>query len=63
MAISHCTKKAVWPKQLLANMGYMQEELKSIMSNNQECIAFAKNSKHHSCTKHIDVQHHSLETY
>ena len=30
------------------------------MSDNQGCIALAKNSTHHSRTKHIDVQHHFI---
>ena len=31
-----------------------------IMCDNQGCIALAKNPKHHSRTKHIDVQHHFI---
>ena len=30
------------------------------MCDNQGCIALAKNPKHHSRTKHIDVQHHFI---
>ena len=30
------------------------------MCDNQGCIALAKNTTHHSRTKHIDVQHHSI---
>ena len=38
----------------------MQEELTSIKWYNQGCIVLAKNPTHHSCTKHIDVQHHFI---
>jgi hypothetical protein len=30
------------------------------MCDNQGCIALAKNPTHHSCTKHIDIQHHFI---
>ena len=32
----------------------------SIMCDNQGCIALAKDPKHPSRTKHIDVQHHFI---
>ena len=38
----------------------MQEELASIICDNQEYIALAKNLTHHSHTKHIIVQHHLI---
>ena len=60
MATSHCTKEAVWLRQLLADVGYVQEGPTSIMCDNQGCIALAKNPTHHSRTKHIDVQHHFI---
>ena len=56
----HCTKEAVWLRQLLADVGYVHEGLTSIMCDNQGCIALAKNLTHHSHIKHIDVQHHFL---
>ena len=55
MATSHCTKEAVWLRQLLADMGYMHEGLTSILCDNQGCIAHAKNPTNHPHTKHIDV--------
>ena len=60
MATSHCTKEAVWLRQLLADVGYVQEGLTSIMCDNQACIALAKNPIHYSLTKHINVQHHFI---
>ena len=55
MATGHCTKETVWLKQILADVEYMQERLRSIMCDNQGCIVFAKNPTHHSCTKYINV--------
>lgn len=37
-----------------------QLEATKLMSDNQGCIALAKNPTHHSRTKHIDVQHHFI---
>ena len=58
MATSHCTRKAVWLRQLLADVGYLQERASSIMCEYQGCITLARTPTHHSHTKHIDIQHH-----
>ena len=60
MATSHCTKETIWLRQLLADMGYVQEGPTSIMCNNQGRIALETNPTHRSYTKHIDVQHHFI---
>ena len=60
MATSRCTKKVVWLRQLLADVGYVQEGWTFIRWDNQRCIPLAKNPTHHYCTKHIDVQHHFI---
>ena len=60
MATSHCTKEIVWFRQLLADVGHVQERPTTIICDNQGCIVLAKNLKHHSHTKHIDVQHHFI---
>ena len=60
MATSQCTKEAMWIRKLLEDVGYVQENAMPIMCDNQGCIALAKNPKHHSRTKHIDVQHHFI---
>ena len=57
----HCTKEAVWLRQLLADIGYVQEGPTSIMCDNQGCIALAKNPTYHSRTKPINVQHHFVK--
>ena len=60
MAATQCIKEATWLRQLLADVGYVQEEATTIMCDNQGCISLAKNPTHHSRTKHIDVQHHFI---
>jgi kynurenine formamidase len=44
----------------LGDVGFVQQDATTIMCDNQGCIALAKNPKHHSRTKHIDVQHHFI---
>jgi len=44
----------------MADVGLVQVGATTIMCDNQGCIALAKNPTHHSCTKHIDIQHHFI---
>jgi hypothetical protein len=60
MATSQCTKDAIWLRQLLADVGYVQEGATSIIRDNQGCIQLAKNPMHHFRTKYIDIQHHFI---
>jgi hypothetical protein len=60
MATSQYTKEAIWLRQLLADVGYVQEGVTSIMCDNQGCIQLANNPMHHSRTKLIDIQHHFI---
>lgn len=60
MAMSQCTKEAIWLRQLLADVGFVQQGGTQVLCDNQGAIALAKNPTHHSRTKHIDVQHHFI---
>ena len=60
MAASQSAKEAIWLRQLMADVGCVQKRATMIMCDNQGCIALAKNPMHHSRTKLIDVQHHSI---
>ena len=60
MAANQCTKEGIWLRQLMADVGCVQEEATTIMCDNQGSIALGRNPKHHSRTKHIDVQHHFI---
>ena len=44
----------------MADVGCVQHKGTTMMSDNQGSIALVKNPKHHSRTKHIDVQHHFI---
>ena len=60
MAMSQCTKEAIWLRQLLDDVGFVQQGGTQVLCDNQGAIALAKNPTHHSRTKHIDVQHHFI---
>jgi hypothetical protein len=60
MAASHSAKEAMWFRLLLEDVGCTQDGASTIMCDNQGCIAVAKNPKHHSRTKYIDVHHHFI---
>jgi len=60
MATSHCLKEALWLQQLLEDVGLVQRGASNIMCDYHGCIALAKDPKHQSRTKHIDVQHHFI---
>ena len=58
MAASHCTREAIWLRQLLEDVGCKATKGTLILCDNQGAIALAKNPVHHARTKHIEVQHH-----
>lgn len=58
---TQATKEAVWLRNLLAELTYMNERdipTTIIYGDNQGAIALAKNPKFHGRSKHIDIQHH-----
>lgn len=58
MAASHGAMEAIWLRQLLEDVGVVQMEATSMKCENQGYLTFAKNPKHYSRTKHVDIQHH-----
>ena len=58
MAASHCTREAIWLRQLLDDVRCKYDECTLIMCDNQGAIALAKNPVYQTRTKHIEVQHH-----
>ena len=60
MATTQSAKEAMWLRQLMADVGCVQEKATTIMSDNQGSISLAKNPKYHSKTKHIDIQYHFI---
>lgn len=60
MALTQCTKEAVWFKRFLHDVGCQQVGALEILEDNQGCMALAKNPVSHARTKHIDIQHHFI---
>ena len=60
MAMNRCTRETIWLRQLMKDLGCVQEEATTIMCDNQGSMALAKNAGSHDRSKNIDVQHHSI---
>ena len=62
MAISDCSKQAIWIKALLSEIGIW---LKSVLiyGDNQGSIFMASNPVQESCSKHIDIQYHFIHDH
>ena len=60
MAMIRCTRKAIWLRQLIKDVGCVQEEATTIMCNSQGSMALAKNPANHDRSKHMYVQYHFI---
>jgi len=58
MAIFHATCQVIWHQNLLEGLGYPQEELTILYSNNQSAITLSRDTQFHARSKHFDVQNH-----
>jgi hypothetical protein len=62
VALCQGSKEAVWFRDLLRELGFTQflgdSREVQMYSDNQGCIALAKNPEDHARSKHIDVQYH-----
>lgn len=58
MAFSDAAREVLWLRQLLADIGYPQSDATMVYSDNQGCIALARNPVFHARVKHIDIRHH-----
>jgi hypothetical protein len=58
MAVNQATRKVVWSRRLLNELGFAQKEPTMIHIDSQGNITLIKNHVHHNKTKHIDIQHH-----
>ena len=56
----HTAKEGLWLYSFLWELCSMPDDLLIINCDNQGAIALAKNNKFHACTKHINVQYHSI---
>lgn len=59
MAASHCTKEALWLRNLLQCLGMARPDATVLLHcDNQGSISLTKDASLHARSKHIDVAHH-----
>ncbi|XP_046391667.1 secreted RxLR effector protein 161-like [Ischnura elegans] len=60
VSAASASQEGVWLRQLLHDLGEVQNEPIIIYEDNQGCIKIASNEKFSARTKHIDVRHHFI---
>jgi hypothetical protein len=60
LALTAAVKEALWIRTFLHDLGIIDIKETPIFSDNQGCLALAKNPVYHGRTKHIDVRHHFI---
>jgi len=58
MALTHATRKAIWLRQLLSELGLPPSSPTPLHVDNQAAQSYANNQDFHMRTKHIDIRHH-----
>ena len=58
MAISHATCQAIWLRNLLEGLGYLQKEPTVLYSDNQSAINLTQDTQFHARSRHFDVQNY-----
>lgn len=61
MALSYAAREAIWLRNLLGELGIVQEEPTQIYVDNQGTVAFAKSQDFHGRSKHIDICHYFVQ--
>jgi hypothetical protein len=59
LAATESAKECIWLKQLLLNLGFVQDCV-ILFEDNEACIALSKNPQYHSKTKHIQLPYHYI---
>jgi hypothetical protein len=59
-ALAYAGKEAVWIRNLLEQLGFIQEQPTTIYGDNQGALALTENPEFHARTKHIDVSAHYI---
>ena len=60
MAVATVTHEAIWLQQLVSELGIDTVGPTPIHIDNRAVIKLMKNSKFHTCTKHINSKHHYI---
>ena len=57
-ALVEATKEAIWIKDLLIELGFLEQNSTTIFCDNQSSIKISKNPIYHSKTKHFEIHLH-----
>jgi len=60
IAASEATKDTIWLRNLLGELGLIQDSPTTLYVDNQAAIRLAGNPSTHSRSKHIDIRHHII---
>ncbi|KAE8673808.1 hypothetical protein F3Y22_tig00111772pilonHSYRG00252 [Hibiscus syriacus] len=60
VAATSCVCHAIWLRNLLNEIGLIQEEPTKVCVDNKSAIALAKNPVFHDRSKHIDIRYHYI---
>ncbi|KAE8684274.1 hypothetical protein F3Y22_tig00111146pilonHSYRG00032 [Hibiscus syriacus] len=60
VAATSCVFHAIWLRNLLKEIGLIQEEPTKVCVDNKSAIALAKNPVFHDRSKHIDIRYHYI---
>ncbi|TPX52706.1 hypothetical protein PhCBS80983_g06461 [Powellomyces hirtus] len=60
MALIQACKEAIWPRQLLIELGYLERLPCKSYEDNQGCIALTRNPTSHNRTEHINIRYHFI---
>lgn len=52
------TKEIILYRQMLADLGFLEEKATIVYSNSQSAIQLIVKPKFHSRTKHVDIEYH-----
>ena len=60
MAVLCAAKQILWMYSEMEEVWYTQEKPEVLYNDNSGAVASTKNTKHNSCIKHINIQHHFI---
>ncbi|KAE8679159.1 Zinc ion binding, putative isoform 1 [Hibiscus syriacus] len=60
VAATSCVCHAIWLRNLLKEIGLIQEEPTKVCVDNKSAVALAKNPVFHDRSKHIDIRYHYI---
>jgi len=62
IALKHDTKQKIWMQKFINELELDNTTLNiTLLDDNESSIKLMHNAKQHSCTKHINIQHHYIQ--